>query len=508
MSVPARRPRSSRSRLLTLAGIAGLALSAGLVTARSIGLASPQPLDDSDALLRAPVLTTEDEAALPEEVRAARALSGAFERASDVISPSVVNITTRSPMRDFRTGRTSLVDSGVGSGLIVSASGYVLTNNHVIAEATDAVVRLTDGREFQADLIGRDALRDLALLRIEAQDLTPAVFADSDDVRVGEWVLAVGSPFGFSSTVTAGIVSAKGRGLGIASAESAAFEDFIQTDASVNRGNSGGPLINLDGQVVGINSAIFSPSGGSVGIGFAIPSHLVQAVYDRLREGGTVGRGWIGVDLSNVDATIARQAGLDQVSGAVIARVIAGGPADKAGLQASDIVTAFNGRAIRDHEGFRAAIGIAAPGTVAHLDVVRDGERVPLNLTIGDFGALATLAASQIDDNGNISGLDSAAAAVLNLYGMSLSSPTSDELAAFRRSGIEGVRIDQLASAGPTRAARLLPGDIIMRINDQPVRTPSEAVAALAQGNSEGTGVKVRVYRDSEGLVGETVIKP
>ncbi len=470
---------------------------------------------DADALLLASESSGESEA-VAEEIRHARALSTAFEHAAEMISPSVVNITTRAPVRDFRTGRSALVDSGVGSGVIVSASGYVLTNNHVIADATDAVVRLTDGREYVAELIGRDALRDLALLRIEAENLTPAVFAESDDIRVGEWVLAVGSPFGFSSTVTAGIVSAKGRGLGISSRESAAFEDFIQTDAAINRGNSGGPLINLEGQVVGINSAIFSPSGGSVGIGFAIPSHLVQAVYDRLREGGTVGRGWIGVDLSLVDAATAQRAGLEAVpgasggasGGAMIARVIDGGPADQSGLRSGDIVTAFNGRPIGDHGAFRAAIGIAAPGTVARLDVVRDGQRVPVELTIGDFETLAMLAATQIDDSGRLSSADSAAAAVLNLYGLSLSAVTAQEALEFRRAGIEGVRINQIASNSVAQAARLLAGDVILLINNQAVTTPSEAVAALATGNAEGAGVTLRVYRDSEGLVGETVMKP
>ena len=275
----AARLRAARWALVGVAAWAGLG-GAGLA---SLAWHAPQG-PDPDALRVVESASTVEPS---EDVRLARALSSAFERASERIAPSVVNITTRSAVRDFRTGRTALVDSGVGSGVIVSSTGYVLTNNHVIAEAATAVVRLHDGREFPADLIGRDGLRDLALLRIDADGLTPAVFADSTALGVGEWVLAVGSPFGFSSTVTAGIVSATGRGLGIASRESAAFEDFIQTDAAINRGNSGGPLINLDGHVVGINSAIFSPSGGSVGIGFAIPSPLVRAVYDRL-QGGTV----------------------------------------------------------------------------------------------------------------------------------------------------------------------------------------------------------------------------
>jgi serine protease Do len=482
-----------------------LTLAAGLIAAPSV-VDALQP--DDDALRLAPEHDAEFRSEQPEDVQFARALSDAFERASDIIAPSVVNITTRTAMRDFRSGRTALVDSGVGSGVIVSESGYVLTNNHVIADAANATVRLQDGREFEADLIGRDALRDLALLRIDADGLTPAVFADSDDVRVGQWVLAVGSPFGFSSTVTAGIVSAKGRGLGISSRASAAFEDFIQTDAAINKGNSGGPLIDLDGHVVGINSAIFSPSGGSVGIGFSIPSHIVQAVYDRLREGGTVGRGWIGVDLANVDPSGARRAGLENAAGAIVARVIEGGPADQSGLEPGDIVTSFNGRPVTDYSAFVAAIGIAAPGTVAKLQVVRDGDTVPVDLHIGDFDALAVLAASQIDDQGRVVSEDSAAAAVLNLYGLTLAAPSDSDLEALRRRGVEGVWIDRTARGAATASARLQAGDLITHVNGQPVSTPADVVAALVQGNAEGSGVPVRIYRQSENLVGETVIRP
>ncbi|MEZ6233483.1 MAG: trypsin-like peptidase domain-containing protein [Phycisphaerales bacterium] len=491
------------------------AVMGGWVGAHALAADTTQTGPDPDALRVAgedaaagaaggtPTEAMSEEAA--EQIRFARSLSGAFEHAAEIIEPSVVNITTRAQVR--MPGRTALVDSGVGSGVIVSESGYVLTNNHVIAEAVDAMVRLSDGREYDATLIGRDALRDLALLRIDADDLTPATFADSNEVRVGEWVLAVGSPFGFSSTVTAGIVSAKGRGLGIAGRESAAFEDFIQTDAAINRGNSGGPLINLEGQVVGINSAIFSPSGGSVGIGFSIPSHLVQAVYDRLREGGTVGRGWVGVDLASVDERTARRAGLERAAGVQIAGVLMDGPAERSGLRAGDIVVSFNGRRIEDLAGFQAAIGIAAPSSVARLEVVREGRRVPLDLTIGDYDLLAALAASQVDEAGRPVADQSAATALLNLYGVRFDAPTEAQQKLLDDAGLTGLLVSDAASSGGGRVS-LRRGDLVIQINGQPVTGGADAIAALAEGAKEGRGVLVRAYRESIDRLFEAYLTP
>jgi len=355
------RNRSARALIRVAAVLLGISVSAS-------ALAQPAPMDE----------------AMREKLDFARALSDVFERAAAIIEPSVVHITSER-LRRVRLGfagpvRTQRVPAGLGSGVVLSADGYILTNNHVVEDGDALQVRLSDGRVYDAEIVGREPDVDLAVLKVDAQDLTPARFA-AEPVRVGEWVLAAGSPFGLSSTITAGIVSATGR-TGLIRGQSNAYEDFIQTDAAVNPGNSGGPLINLDGEVAGINTAIFSRSGGSNGISFAIPAEIAQRVMDDLLTGGALSRGWLGVRFRPVLPEEAERLGLLAPVGVYIAGVNPGGPADRSGLREGDVILELSGRRVDDENRFRTLIALAKPGEPAPARVRRGGDELTLDLLV------------------------------------------------------------------------------------------------------------------------------
>lgn len=331
---------------------------------------------------------------LREDLRYAQSLSNAFEHAAERVEPSVVHITSQARVRSIRrdlfgrrlAGPEELQPTGLGSGVIADASGLILTNNHVVKDADVLVVRLTDGREFEAEIVGTDPQRDLAVLRIDADNLKAATLGDSDDLRVGEWVLAIGSPFGFENTVTAGIVSATGRrGIGLVSERFKEYEDFIQTDAAINPGNSGGPLINLAGEVVGINTAIASRTGGAMGIGFTIPSNMARTVMNSLVKDGRVGRGWLGVTMRPLTAESARALGLSPTQkGVVIAEVLADSPASAAGLKSDDIILTIENRPVDSPTALVTGIETIPPGTVASFSVLRDGKPKQVPVRIGN----------------------------------------------------------------------------------------------------------------------------
>jgi len=270
----------------------------------------------------------------------------------------------------------------LGSGFIIDPSGIVVTNNHVIAEADEIKVRLQDDTEYEATLIGKDPKTDVAVLSIDPgdRDLPFVEFGASDTLRVGDWVVAIGNPFGLGGTVTAGIVSARGRDIG-----QGPYDDFIQTDASINRGNSGGPLFDLDGRVVGINTAIFSQTGGSVGIGFAIASDLAVGVVDQLREFGRTRRGWLGVRIQQVSPEIAESFGLDGARGALVADVTAGGPAEAAGIKPGDIITGFNGQEVDEMRSLPRIVAETRVGKEVPVDVWRDGGAMTVTATLGEL---------------------------------------------------------------------------------------------------------------------------
>lgn len=329
----------------------------------------------------------------------AESLSSAFNSAAESVGESVVFIQRRdliTPVRrDFfgrviERGQPTYQDSGLGSGVIVSADGYILTNNHVIANAEQVEVQLTDGREYLAEVIGADPSTDIAVLRVDAPSLSPATFGDSDELRVGDWVLAVGSPFGLSNTVTAGIVSAVGRQGVLRNQMSGAddnrvmYEEFIQTDAAINPGNSGGPLVNLDGEIVGINTAIYSKSGGgSIGLSFAIPSSIAQRVFESIRESGTVERGWLGITMA--DLTPEDRLMFEDAEGVYVSSVMPGSPAEESGLKEGDVIVSFNGRDTFTTNRLRNSIALYGTGRPAKLAYIRDGRRYETTTTLVDY---------------------------------------------------------------------------------------------------------------------------
>jgi len=323
-----------------------------------------------------------------------------FTELVDDVAPAVVNISTRSSQSSSRPQQMpdlqnlppffrEFFERGVpmppqeregrslGSGFIISKDGYVLTNNHVVEGAETVIVRLNDRREFIAEIVGTDPRSDVAVLKLDATDLPVAKIADSDDVKRGQWVVAIGSPFGFDYSVTAGIVSATGRAL-----PDESYVPFIQTDVAINPGNSGGPLFNLDGEVVGINSQIFTRSGGFMGLSFAIPMNLAMNVAEQIQEDGVVRRGWLGVLIQEVNRDLALSFGLEKPMGALIAQASSSGPGGKAGIQPGDIIVRFNGKDVERSSDLPPMVGLVRPGTTVPVDVVRQGDRLTIDVTI------------------------------------------------------------------------------------------------------------------------------
>jgi len=366
----------------------------------------------------------------------------------------------------------------LGSGFIISSDGYVLTNYHVVGEADEIVVRLQDRRELDAELIGSDPQSDLALIKVDASDLPVVDIGSSDDLQVGEWVLAIGAPFGFDSAVTAGIVSAKGRSLPTDN-----YVPFIQTDVAINPGNSGGPLFNLNGQVVGINSQIVSRSGGYMGLSFAIPIDLAMDVADQLKETGEVSRGWLGVLIQEVDRDLAESFGLDKPMGALVAQVQSGSPAAEAGLQPGDVIIAFNGREIQRSAQLPKWVGALKAGTEAEMTVVRDGDEKTLEVTVGELpdNPQAGMAGQPDQDQGESDKL-----------GLEVRAASAAELA--RVKADHGVVITGVQD-GPAARAGLSSGDLLVSLNGKPVDSLDAYREIAADLPDEGT-VPALVNRD------------
>ena len=363
------------------------------------------------------------------------------------------------PNRQFKAPR----QQGLGSGVVVTKDGYILTNNHVVDGAQDVKVTLQDGREFTAKIIGRDPKSDVAVIKIDAKDLPVVPMADSDKVQVGDVVLAVGNPFGVGQTVTTGIVSATGRGnLGIED-----YEDFIQTDAAINPGNSGGALVDVEGRLIGINTAIYSRSGGNQGIGFAIPSDLARDVMGSLISDGKVTRGYLGVMIQDVTPALAKEFKLKDNTGALVGDVVPKGPADKGGLKDGDVVLECNGKAISDSRRLRLIVGEVKPGTTVPMKVLRDGSTKTLQVTIEQQPGTEKLAENNgqsAPDTGTLNGVGVA----------DLDSQTREQMKIPEH--IKGVVITEVQPDSPAAEAGLKQGDVIQEINKHPVKTAEEAV--------------------------------
>ncbi len=367
-----------------------------------------------------------------------------------------------------------------GSGFIISADGYIVTNNHVVENAETITVRLLDRREFEAEVVGLDPRSDLALLRIEAKGLPVLKLGTPGELEVGEWVLAIGSPFGLDYSVTAGIVSAKGRSLNNGSNDN--YVPFIQTDVAINPGNSGGPLFNLDGEVVGVNSQIYTRSGGSIGLSFAIPVSVVVNVVEQLRENGHVTRGWLGVTIQDVDKNLAESFGLDKPKGALISQLQPDGPAEKGGLQSGDIIIEFDGQPILRSSDLPHVVGLIRPGAEVEVLIVRDKKRKRLELAVGGLDAdeePTVAAATEEESSGGSLGL--------------VVGPVDPQMQA--QWGITGgVMVNQIVPAGAGEEAGLMRGDVITLIDGKPVNSV-EAYERIVDGLKPGRSVPLRLFR-------------
>lgn len=350
---------------------------------------------------------------------------------------------------------------GTGSGFIISADGLILTNHHVVDGADEIKVRLTDNREFTGKVLGSDAKTDIAVVKIEAKDLPYLTMGNSDELKVGEWVAAIGSPFGLDNTVTAGIVSAKSRKL-----PSDQYVPFIQTDVAVNPGNSGGPLFNMKGEVVGINSQIFSTSGGFMGLSFAIPSNLAMQIKDQLVKNGKVTRGRIGVVIQSVTQDLAESFGMKAPKGAIVSQVEKDGPAAKAGLQEGDIITAVNGKAIDDSVDMPVIIGSMAPGSIAKLSIIRNNKDMTLDV--------------KVEEAPNESASSNASkTAAANKLGVTVR-PLNDEEKA--KAETEGLLVTE--STGAARKAGIREGDIIVNVNGVKIKKTDDLARVLEKNKN------------------------
>lgn len=383
--------------LITMGIIIGLVIAAGLNITQISNADPQQEVQGSSSQ------TNGQNVVSPSSMEILEAMSNAFADVAEAVNPSVVTISTKTvvknrqldPFREFFGDdfyrrffgfprEDEFVQRGLGSGVIVRADGVILTNNHVVQNADDIVIALMDGRELEATVKGTDSRTDLAVLTIDARDLPAIKIGNSDELRVGQWVLAIGSPLNpeLAHSVTAGIVSAKGRsGVGLSSQ----YQDYIQTDAAINPGNSGGPLVNLKGELVGINTAIATRTGGNMGIGFAIPSKLAEKVMTDILEKGRVVRGWLGVGIQNVSADLAKSFGLEKAEGVIISQVMENSPAEKAGLKVEDVIVALNGEKIRNVNQLSTRIGSMNPGSKAELKVLRNGKERTVSVIIEEF---------------------------------------------------------------------------------------------------------------------------
>jgi Do/DeqQ family serine protease len=369
-------------------------------------------------------------------------------------------------------------EEGLGSGVIVTTDGYLLTNHHVVDGADEIRVELSDRRVLTAKIVGSDPPSDLAVLKIEATNLPALPLGDSDKVRVGDMALAVGNPLGIGQTVTAGIISAKERttsGVGDGS-----FANFIQTDAPINRGNSGGALVNTNGELIGINSQILSPTGGSIGIGFAIPSNMAKGVMEQLIKGGKVRRGQLGVQIQEVTSDIAASLDLKEVRGVIIGAVTPGSAGERAGLKQGDVITAVNGAAVNDVNGLRNRIASTAPGTDVTLTVVREGREQQVRATLGEF----TQAAAR-GEGGPEPGAGNGAGESTGRLGLRVQ-PLTPELASELQlqTGAQGVVVSEVDPDGPAADAGIQRGDVIVQVNRQPVRSSAGLNEAIGRGGA------------------------
>ncbi|HEY5046395.1 MAG TPA: DegQ family serine endoprotease [Rhizomicrobium sp.] len=437
----------------------------------------------------------------------ARGTPDSFADLASQLLPTVVNIATTQTLKPNSAAQSALPDlppdsplqdmfkdflsqskiprhvTSLGSGFVIDPSGLIVTNFHVVEAADDITVTLNDGTSLPAKLIGQDGKTDLALLRIKPKAPLPAAhFGDSDKARIGDWVIAIGNPYGLGSTVTAGIVSARDRDIA-----AGPYDNFIQTDAPINRGNSGGPLFDMSGNVVGINSTIISPSGGSVGIGFAIPANMAREVVDQLRQYGQTRRGWLGVRVQQVTSDLAEGMGLPAAEGALVADVTPNGPAAKAGIRNGDLVTGFDGKAVPDSRALPRVVADTAIGRTVEIDVLRKGKKETFRVTVAKL------------DDGDAEGVPKSvkiSAAMptskLSQLGLSLTTLDGDARTKYHLAGeVQGVVVSAVDPDSAAGEKNLQPGDVIVEVQNQPVHTPQEVAKRMEADAKSGRKVEL-----------------
>ncbi len=422
-----------------------------------------------------------------------------FSRLVNLVKPAMVNISTTAvmkgpdmqmgpmnPFRDFfgddfmdkffgNAPKKEFKQRSLGSGFIIDREGYILTNNHVVEKASTIKVKLSDEKEYDATVVGRDPKTDIALIKIDAKrDLPAAVFGDSDKLEVGDWVVAIGNPFGLEHTVTAGIVSAKGRVIG-----AGPYDDFIQTDASINPGNSGGPLLNLKGEVIGINTAIVS---GGQGIGFAIPVNVAKEMLSQLKTKGKVTRGWLGVVIQKVTPEIGKSFGLKESEGALVSDVVEQGPADKAGIKRGDVIVSFNGKNIRDNEVLPRLVGATEIGKKAKVGIIRDGKAMEIEVVIGELPEEGLRASKKPETEKD--------------FGLVVQEITPEISKHLNLKDKRGVIVTDVTPGSPAQDADIRSGDIIVEVARKPVKTIAEFKQIMSKANLK-EGVVMLVKREN-----------
>jgi serine protease Do len=433
----------------------------------------------------------------------AKAAPESFAELAAKLLPSVVNISTTqtiegragmelpklppgSPFEDFfkeffdrnQPEQRARRATSLGSGFIVDETGYVVTNNHVIQDADEITVILHDDTRLKAELIGRDGKTDLAVLRVKPKGKLPAVkFGSSEKVRVGDWIVAIGNPFGLGGTVTAGIISARGRDI-----NAGPYDDFLQTDASINRGNSGGPMFDLEGQVIGINTAIFSPTGGSVGIGFAIPSSTAKPVIEQLIKHGQVRRGWLGVHIQAVTDEIAETLGLKEATGALVASVIKDGPAEKAKIEAGDVILEFDGKKVGEMRRLPRVVADTEVGKSVPVEVWRGGKKITLKATVGELAEAAEKVAAKSSGPAKEGGEHA-----VDALGLKLSAITPKVAEKFNLGKTtKGVVVTKVEEAGPAAEKGVRAGDVIVEVSQEEVTSPDDISRKVADAKKAG----------------------